>query len=437
VTSPSAAPARSPTGTFDAAIATLIGVFFSLVYGALAWRVTQGHFFEHFNLVFDYDAPAFVDLFTHGLRGRADQVDLIGRAIKHPLASWISLLTLPFRLFGIRASLSAALTGAVAGGITDALFFLFARLVGSARPESILVTLIFAFGAAQLFPSILVESYVYAALTLMITWFLLALRYGSPARMTVAATLNAVLTFGVTITNAVQSAIAEFFAQFSAAPLPRAIRKTLLVGCAAAVLAVAAIAVTWPDAIPYAFAHPAMAVRVIYWQQTKGARTGLGQVLLTFFGYSLAAPLFTTVPLPEGILMRDFRAFEMPLFEAAGLFLWIVVVVASAVVAVADESKRKLSAALLAAIAFNIVLNCFVQYRGSLFIYTPHIWVAIAALVAVGISAWQPAKHAHRWILRGVLAAILLIIAPLNLARAVETVTLFDDAKAFTLPHAP
>lgn len=413
---------------WDWVLAIGIGFFFALLYGVLAWRVTRGHFFEHYNLIFDYDSPAYADIF------RGSHIDEAGRAIKHPLIPWLSVLTVLLRGIGFGRLAAAAIAGAGIGGATAAIFFLFSRRVGAPLIEAVLVTLIFATGAAQLFPSMLVESYIYAALTLSIVWYLSALRLDNPARLQRAAIVTAVMTFGVTITNVMQAAIAEFFVQLSGQRFSTALRKAVVLGALVALLCVVAVAITWPEAVVYAVKHPGIAARIIYWQQTKGPKTGIGQVLLTFFGLSLAAPNFSLIALPEGILMRDFRTLDMPWIEIGAIILWVGLLGLSAYAALRDKRLRPLAVALLTAFLFNVVLNSIVQFRGSLFIYTPHIWIAIASLVALGAAAWQPANAHLRWYLRGALVVVLVVIAPLNLERAASVATLFDSPNTFTIP---
>jgi hypothetical protein len=160
----------------------------------------------------------------------------------------------------------------------------------------------------------------------------------------------------------------------------------------------------------------------------------MGQIALTFFGFSLAAPHFVLLPLPEGVVMRDFRTFDMPVLGIVAVLVWLGLVATAAYASLRDPQRRPLAWALLAAIVFNFLLHRSVQFRGSLFIYTPHIWVAIVALVAVGTAAWRPSDFRYQWALRVALIFVLLVIAPMNFSRAFETATLFDRNEAFTVP---
>ncbi len=415
----------------DLLLAVIVGTAVSVLYTVLAWRIAQGHFYEHFNLVFDYDSPAYVNLFAPK---PGSHTDGFGRAVKHPLITWLVVFAKPFTLLGMTRLHAVGLAGALAGGASTALLFLFARRCGTPLIEALLVTMIFAFGAGQLFPSMLAESYVYAALTIGVVWYLSALRIGQPRRVQSASVLAAVMTFGVTITNVAQAAIAECYVRLSGSRVVVAIRNTIVVGTAVAILAAFAVALTWPNALAYAFAHPERALRLVYWQQTKGPRTGLLPVIATFFGMSLAAPHFTTAPLPEGILMRDFRNLDMPFPELEAVAVWLVLLFASAFLSLRSAATRYLAGALVTAIVFNVIFHVWVQFRGSLFIYTPHVFFPICALVGLGAAAWQPGNERLRWYLRGTLAAVLVVIAPLNLARAVELAALFDKSQTFTIP---
>jgi hypothetical protein len=419
----------------DTSLAVLIGVLLALLYGAFAWRLSRGNFFAHFNLLFDYDPPAYLNIFAPQA-GHGSKVDDIARAIKHPLLSWFSPLSLLFEAFGASRTVAAGFANAAVGGLTSVLMFKFARTVGTSRLDALLVTLIFGLSASQLFSSMIIESYSYAGLSLAIIWYISALRIFRRKNLSWLAALSSVGAFGVTVTNVAQAAIAEFFARLSHEQFRRALRNTVSVGLAVAILCALAVVITWPSALAYVMEHPVTAAKTIYWQQTHGPKTGPAQVVLTFFGLSLAAPHFTTIALPEGILMRDFRTLEMPLVSLGGLLVWNVLFLVAAALALRTERTRIMAGAMLAAIVFNIILHTREQFRGSLFIYTPHIWFEIVALMALGIAAWQPSGLRHRMYLRGVLVLILLVVAPLNLFRALEASRLFDAPANFLAQRA-
>jgi len=422
-------------GEGDARWAMVIGLSLSVLYGLLAWRLSRGHFFSYYNLLFDFDPPSYVNLFS-SWAGDASQVD-IARAIKHPLASWLSLFSLPFRLFGLAPLSAVILANVCVGGTTAALLFGFARTVGAPRLEALLVTLIFGLGASQLFSSMIVESYSYAALSLALVWYLAAKRIvGHKKGLGPAAIATYILVFGITITNVAQAAIAEFFAQWSQRNFGKAFRNSVIAGAAVAVLFLLAIAATWPQAISYASAHPLAAAKEIYWQQTYGPRTGLGQILLTFFGFSLAAPHFDKIVLPEGIVMRDFRTLDISAVTTGGMILWNMLVVTCIVAALRVQRTRMIAAALLSALIFNVGMHTRVQFRGSLFIYTPNFWFVITALVALGIAALQSSRYRIGWYLKAGLVTVLVTVAPANIARAIEASELFDRPNDFlTVSH--
>jgi hypothetical protein len=313
--------------------------------------------------------------------------------------------------------------------------FGFARTVGTPRFEAVLITLIFGLGASQLFSSMIVESYSYAALSLAVVWYITAQRIFRQRQLGLAAIATDVIVFGVTITNIAQAAIAELFAQWSQLNFGRALRNAAIAGAVAAVLSLLAIALTWPEAISYTIAHPVAAAKEIYWQQTYGPRTGLAQILLAFFGFSLSAPHFAEIALPEGVLMRDFRAFDMPTIAIFGMLLWNVLFLVSVLASFRSQRTRFMAGALLSAIIYNVMLHTRVQFRSSLFIYTPHLWFAVAALTALGAAAWEPSREWFRWYLRIGLVAVLVSVVPSNLARAIEATSLFDLPRQFLVVH--
>lgn len=416
----------------DTRIAVAFGAALSVLYGFFAWRLARGHYFDYYNLLFDLDPPSYVNVFAPA---GADPTHTggVALAIKHPLASWLSLFSLPFRLFGLDRLHSVLAANVCVGGATVGIFFAFCRAVGTLRLDAGLITLIFGLGAAQLFSSMIVESYAYAALSLAIVWYIAWKRMTGEQRLGTLAIATDVLVFGITITNIAQAAIAELFAQWSQWSFGRAVRSTVLAGAAVAALSAVAIALTWPQAVACVMAHPLQALKEIYWQQTYGPRTGLDQVLLTFFGFSVAAPHFDKTLLPEGIWMRDFRSFDSSPASIAAILAWNGAFLVATIAALRSPRTRLMAGALVLAVFFNVVFHTRVQFRGSLFLYTPHLWFALVAVTALGIATFHDENRRLRWYLRSALLVVIIAIAPINLTRAVEASRLFDRQSDFLL----
>jgi hypothetical protein len=154
-------------------------------------------------------------------------------------------------------------------------------------------------------------------------------------------------------------------------------------------------------------------------------------VLLTFLGFSLAAPRFTSVPLPnDGIVMHDFRAFDMPTIETAGLAIWLCLLCFLAAAAIRNPKTRVIGATLLAVLLFNLCLHMWIQYRQSIFLYTEHLWIAIAGVAAAGLAALNGADMRLRTLARAALITVLVTVAPNNLERARNAAHFFDKPES-------
>lgn len=403
----------------DALLAVALYLAAFALYAPFGLRLAQGRYLDYYNLAFDFDP--YRTLRTLALSPPDAQ------GFKHPL---ILLLRAPAWLLvqsGVAPKSAAVLEMVAFGSGTVVLCFLFLRLAAAARAEALALTALFALTSTQILTSLITESYGFSGFAITLVWLIAMVRLRDPNRLSGLRVLAAVMALGVTVTNAVQPMLAELLVAWRQRGLARAIRQVIrfgmVVGAIAALLGVA----IWFRELWAAVHHPVLALKEIWWQQTKGPRTDILAELKAFFGFSFVAPHYSWLMLPEGTNMRDFRqwAFALPgsIAAPAWLAFWMVGTVAG----LRHHRYRWIALGLLAATAFNLLFHTHFQFRGSLFIYAAHLHFTIFALGA-GLAPWLAGQSRR---LRGAYVCVVLALAALiganNLPIAAQFVSGFDQ----------
>jgi hypothetical protein len=421
-------------------VVALAGGVFAL-YAVLALRIAEGTYLEHFNLLFDLDSEAYATTLTRPL---AELFEPHFGILKHPLVTWLALLARPWLALGFEAPAAAGLTTASAATAAVVLCWATLRVAGARAWEATLGAAVFALGAAQLFNGFLTESYPFAALTIAAILYFGFRRIRAPGTVAVPFALVAVAAFGVTITNAAQAGIVDLVGRLRAAwpalATPgrgRALRAVALdqarFAAACALVAAALVGVTWWGPLLAAAAEPIATLKQLYWVQTKGETTGIGPVLLGFFGFAFAAPDFTLVDLPEHV-MRDFRHYDMSGLGAALLPAWIVLWAGAAVLALRAPTTRPYALAALGCIVFNVLLHLEFQFRFSVFLYAGHVWPAVAVVFGLGLIALRERCAPPPRLVAAAVALLVVAAAANNAPRAWAAATAFDTYPPFDRP---
>lgn len=378
----------------------LLAVFVLLslaLYGALAFRLAQGVYLDYYNFAFDFDPIRTVESLA------AWPPDF--QNVKHPLLVLLRPLAWPLLMAGLTAKEAASLVMAGFGAATVALCFVFLRKAPIERPIAAALTLLFIVTGSQIFTSIITESYGIAAFSIVLTWVIAQARLVDPDRFRWLRYAAGVLTFGTTVTNVVQSFIAEMLVAWRWEGFWRAIRRCILFGVILAIPILILSVAIWHNVLREELKDPVLALKHVLWQQTKGPRTGAEKVFLTFFTFSFVSPAYSWLMLPEGINMRDFReyAFAMPGQIAAPL--WMAFCATGIVAGLRHRRYRLIARGLAAALAFNLVFHLDFQFRGSLYLYAAHLHFLIFALGA-GLAPWLSAA---RFSGKAYIATVLLL----------------------------
>ena len=374
-------------------------------YAVFAVQIARGSFFDYFNLAFDTDPRRYAEVIARAAEQR-DGGSKIGGP-KHPLIHYFQFIGRPLEWMVGDWKLAAALASCIAAAAAVASSFAFFRLLGVTPSLAAMAAGLFGVSAAPLVNAFISESYVYALLTIVLAWTCAAYRLTRPDSGLLASLACAVATFGVTVTNVIQNLLGEAVVQRSRGGWASTARSIVRYGATVAAAILTLLVITFPGEMWWIVTHPLDAARVILWQQTKGETSGLRQVLLSFFVYSFTAPEFSTVLLQGGAPMLDFRAFQYGPLGLLGVVLWGLLLAAGFVAATFDRTARRwIYLGLIAAVVFNLLLHGRYQFRGSIFLYAPHMFFNLIALLApILIAAGQAGAR-----IRGTVLVMLVLI---------------------------
>jgi hypothetical protein len=394
------AGSRQLTGA-DIVIAAVCFVAAWAVYAGFGLRLAQGIYFDYYNLAFDFDPPRTLQ--TLSLSPPDPQ------GFRHPLMLLLRPLAWPFLAVGLAPKAAAALVMVTFGAGTVSLCSLFLRVSGVERPEAAALTLLFAVTGTQVFTSIIVEAYGVAGFSIALIWLLAAARLDDPTRFRQLRYFAAVLAFGVTITNVAQSFLAEMLVWCRNRDFRAAIRNVIVFGLLFSVIAALLAIAVWHTQLLAAAHDPLPALKELYWMEpTQPREAGIGQLLLTYFGFSFISPEYTWVPLSNELpIMRDFRSYAFSPVGQIAMPLWLGFWVVGAVAAACHQRYRWMALGLFGAIIFNLILNSDFQFRASVYIYASHLHFPIFALGA-GLAPWLGRTVKARW---AYIAAVLVLAA--------------------------
>jgi hypothetical protein len=421
-------PAAPPSTRLSAQDNALMAVFAILclsLYGTLAFRLAQGVYLDYYNFAFDFDPVRTVDALA------TSPPDFLG--IKHPLIVLLRPLAWPLLFAGLTAKESAALTLAAFGSATATLCFVFLRKSAIDRPIAAALTLLFIVSGAQVFTAIIAETYGIAGFSIILTWVIAQVRLADPDRFRRLRYVAAILTFGTTITNVMQTAIAELLVAWRHVGLLKAITSCLRFGLILLILVAVLSAAIWYRDLRDALQDPILAIKHLYWLRTRGERTGAFEILLTFFTFSFVSPHYSWLMLPEGINMRDFRAYSFPLAGQLAAPLWLVFAAIGTVAAFCHRRYRLIAAGLAVALVVNLLFHLDFQFRGSLYIYAAHMHFLIFAL-ACGLAPFLRISQRSGRVYTAAVLLLALLVGADNLPIAAAFVTDFDRVQTGCAP---
>lgn len=402
----------------DGLIAMALVVAAGALYAAFGLRLAQGMFLDYYNLAFDLDPARYVALLVHEEFERG--------GVKHPLVVVLRPLAWPLLAAGVAPKAAAALIMAGFGAATVGVVFLFLRRLAIARPPAAVLAALFAVSGSQFFSAMIPEAYGPAAFGIACVWLLTVVRLRDPGRLTVLRYVTAAFAYGITTTNVLQSLIAEALVWLRHRGLTDAVRPMLVFGATLTALLAVLTAVVWYDVVLAALADPLGVVKSVYWQRTSGERVGVLDTALRLLGYTVVSPAYTVVPIEGGIRMLDFRTPSFSPLSAVAMLLWHLFWLAGAVAAFANRRTRWLAVGLAATLAVNFVFHLDFQFRGSLYLYSPHTHFLVFALGAGLATMLRPGSVAQR-IYLAVALVLVVLVGSVTLDRAGQLATSFDD----------
>lgn len=387
------------------------------LYCPLAWRLAQGRYFAYNNLAFDFDPADMLQTLT------GTPPDF--QNVKHPLVVLLRPLASPLMMAGLSPNEAGPLVMTGFGAASVALCFVFLRKALIDRSIAAALTLLFMVTGTQIFTSIITESYGIAGFSVILTWVIAQSRIADATRFRRLRYAAGVLTFGTTVTNVMQTFIAEMLVAWRWEGFIRAVRRCIIFGLILAVpIAILSVAI-WYNVLREELKDPVLALKHVYWQGTHGSRTAAWKVPETFFTFSFVSPIYSWLMLPGGINMRDFREYAFSLPGEIAAPAWLVFCAVGTLAGFWHRRYRIIASGVAAALVLNLLFHLEFQFRGSLYIYSAHMHFLIFALgagLAPWLSAGRPAGKAY-------IVVVLLLAAFVganNLPIAVAFVTDFD-----------
>ena len=405
----------------------LLAVFVVLslaLYGVLAFRLAQGSYLDYNNLAFDFDPADTVGTFS-GTPGDFN--------VKHPLVVMLRPLAWPLLMAGLTAKEATALVMTGFGSATVAMCFVFLRKAAIEPPIAAVLTLLFMVTGTQIFTSIITETYSIAGFSIALTWVIANARIADASQFRRLRYAAGILTFGTTITNVVQTFIAEMLVAWKWQGFVRAIRRCIVFGIILAIPILILLVAIWHDTLREALKDPILAIKHLWWQQTKGPRTGAGQVPLTFFTFSFVSPNYSWLMLPEGINMRDFREYSFPFPGQIAAPLWLAFCAVGTVAGFGHHRYRIIASGIAVALVCNLLFHLDFQFRGSLYLYAAHMHFLIFALSA-GLAPWLTAANTSGKAYIAVVLLLAVLVGADNLPVAHAFVTDFDNVTVSCAP---
>jgi len=410
---------------FDVRIGLTLFIVFFILYSVLAFRLAQGDFLFYYNYGFDLDPARFVAMFAgdHSLYPER----FVKGGPKHPLLYLLHPLAWPFQLAGFDVRTSASLAKAIIGSGTVVLVFNFFRLTRLPRVESICLTLLFGISSSQLFNAFIIDSYGFALFFIAFVWCLTPLRMHSPNQLIRFRLVVSVMNIGTTVTNGVHSLISEIMIWYQNRPLVSALNRTLAFFLFVGGIFFILIVLVWNDQLLKIIADPIGAMKNLYWQNPKGEKLGIEHVLISFFAHSFVSPEFTIIRLPEGIDMHDFRGWYKSTSGSLAFILWITLLITSITVGLWQKEIRPLILSLLVVTLFNVFFHLSYQYRGSIYLYSAHSHFPIFAMLLGSAYFFSRKNISWRIVFNSYILLLTLLIGIINVDRAFNFVTLFDN----------
>jgi len=149
------------------------------------------------------------------------------------------------------------------------------------------------------------------------------------------------------------------------------------------ILGVSLFCIVYFQVITDTIQDPVGVLKRIFWTVNRpGEKTGIFQVITVFILFSIVSPKVSSIILPEGVTMIDLRVIE---FSFVG---WVAVII----IVLSIFSKYKLNKHRFIFLfsftwlIFNLFFHTIYQYRGSLFLYCGHFFLAIWIMLSVKIN---------------------------------------------------
>ena len=404
--------------TFRTALAALAAVYFILTVLMGRALLLSGHMWPP-DILFGCDIARNIDALSKPF----GFPDANPRSNVHPLFAFIfKPLGLAIESAGITPAIAAIIATAAAGTLSLLLTAWYFRRRGVGRGETLLVTALAASSMAMLFHGAVPGTYLFSSCLIVLNFIFLGEVLRRPevffGRRAVWLTeagwvLIGVLQYGITVTNGMTSTLIYGFTR-------RGWRAWLRAGVYGAIVLATGLLLTKAAGSIVGLQYES---KVVADESFKGVAYGnpFWQSLTTMTLWSVVAPIPEILRIPgQDRLMASFQHSQFtPLgWVLAVAWLCLFAMAAYACWKDGDPVRRRLSAALAACLAYQIVLHSFyIVYWEGVFVYTPHSFFMLIGLLAPLMIRARQWPASQRRLLHAVIlgAAVCLAIRHVEL----------------------
>jgi hypothetical protein len=375
---------------------------------------------------FDTDSPLWINY----LAADADQVVEL-RAV-HPFVLlilrppvWLISLLLPVDTFN-----AAILLNSLVGGSAAFLAWLFFKQRTGNTTYALLIAALLGFSNSHLVLSVFLESYIFSAAMLMTFVVLLQVRDGNISHLIPAG----LLTFGITITNFIQTCIAFLFVRRDR----KGFIRYVVIVLALAVLLSFTQNLLYPLSDPF-YIPGKLASESAYQYDLFAAAPGMALERAKVLGRNI---LLVSLVAPDPLILREEIGCALPCFNTIldfgdrfqiapytgpGSWLarfWLVLLIIASAIFAWNFVKSPRDASLQAALAFNILFNfaLHMNYGDDPMLYSPNWTYALVLFFGISFERWRDTK----WLQVSLLTFVAVLL--------LNNIELFDKVLAAISP---
>lgn len=379
---------------YDRASICFLFIFTYLMSLFLCYELYLSGFYSYINIAFDLDQSWYFDIITRApehwiYKGESMETPL---NVKHPFLYILRIPTEFLQLFGMNEEISGIVTTLFFVSMTPVVFYLCARMLKNTQLNSFLLTLIFIFSTTFVVNAQVLDSYSIAQFWIITAVFIFircislnildnswgkAFVYVAMVGTTSYLILLVILCELLILTKNRGKGHSELIGY----------AKTIIFK--STMLFIFFFVAIYYEILIALILDPVGVLKSVLWAVARpGEKSGIETILEVFFLTSFIAPPPTLMNLGDGTIMLDYRSYEFSWYTIFTVALLISVFV----IAIKSEISYIYSLSLLWFL-INVLFHIVYQDRGSLFLYTGHIFPLVALFISNALKFNERANN--------------------------------------------